>query len=107
MKLLRLLTILVAATLCCLWTTPIEAQNPIIHDRYTPDPAPYVHGDTLYLFVDHDENETLNGYFRENTAQDGFDRSNMEVINDMAPGWTLVKTMEGVATWTGVDFLNN
>ena len=36
------------------------AQNPIICDRYTPDPAPYVHGDTLYLFVDHDEDETLN-----------------------------------------------
>ena len=36
----------------------IWAQNPIIHDRYTPDPAPYVHGDTLYLFVDHDEDVT-------------------------------------------------
>lgn len=38
------------------------AQNPIICDRYTPDPAPYVHGDTLYLFVDHDEQEDI-GYF--------------------------------------------
>ena len=37
-----------------------EAQNPIICDRYTPDPAPYVHGDTLYLFVDHDEDVTEN-----------------------------------------------
>ena len=40
-----------------------NAQNPAICDRYTPDPAPYVHGDTLYLFVDHDEDVTLNGYF--------------------------------------------
>ena len=40
-------------------------------------------------------------------AQDGFDRSNMEVINDMAPGWNLGNTLEGVATWAGVDFLNN
>lgn len=31
------------------------AQNPIIQAIYTPDPAPCVHGDTLYLFVDHDE----------------------------------------------------
>lgn len=40
-------------------------------------------------------------------AQDGFGRSSMEVINDMAPGWNLGNTLEGVATWTGVDFLNN
>ena len=40
----------------------VSAQNPVIYDRYTPDPAPYVHGDTLYLFVDHDEDETINGY---------------------------------------------
>ena len=39
------------------------AQNPIICDRYTPDPAPYVHNDTLYLFVDHDEDVTENNYF--------------------------------------------
>lgn len=40
-------------------------------------------------------------------AQDGFDRSNIEVINDMAPGWNLGNTLEGVATWRGVGFLNN
>ena len=49
-----------ALFMVCLTTMPLKAQNPIICDRYTPDPAPYVHGDTLYLFVDHDENETLN-----------------------------------------------
>jgi hypothetical protein len=38
------------------------AQNPIICDRYTPDPAPYVHNDTLYLFVDHGFSR-LNGFF--------------------------------------------
>ena len=40
-------------------------------------------------------------------AQGGFGRSSMEVINDMAPGWNLGNTLEGVATWAGVDFLNN
>ena len=34
-------------------------------------------------------------------------RSSMQVINDMAPGWNLGNTLEGVATWAGVDFLNN
>lgn len=40
----------------------IKAQNPVIHTMYTPDPAPYVHGDTLYLFVDHDEDDAQ--YFK-------------------------------------------
>ena len=40
-------------------------------------------------------------------GQNGFERSNMEVINDMAPGWNLGNTFEAVATWAGVDFLNN
>lgn len=38
------------------------AQNPVIQTMYTPDPAPYVHGDTVYLFVDHDEDDAL--YFK-------------------------------------------
>ena len=32
-----------------------NAQNPIISTMYTPDPAPFVYGDKVYLFVDHDE----------------------------------------------------
>ena len=39
-----------------------SAQNPIISAIYTPDPAPYVHGDKVYLFVDHDEDDAL--YFK-------------------------------------------
>lgn len=35
----------------------LQAVNPIIQTNFTPDPAPYVHGDTVYLFVDHDEND--------------------------------------------------
>ena len=31
------------------------AANPIIRDRFTADPAPMVVGDTLYLYVGHDE----------------------------------------------------
>lgn len=35
------------------------AQNPAISAIYTPDPAPYVHGDKVYLFVDHDEDDAV------------------------------------------------
>lgn len=37
-------------------------QNPIIKTVFTPDPAPYVHGDKVYLFVDHDEDDAT--YFK-------------------------------------------
>lgn len=43
----------------------------------------------------------------ETRAQDGFDRSSNEVINDMAPGWNLGNTFEAISTGTGMGFLNN
>lgn len=33
------------------------AQNPIISNMYTPDPAPFVHEGKVYLFTDHDEDD--------------------------------------------------
>ena len=32
-----------------------KAQMPIIQTEFTADPAPYVHGDTVYLYTTHDE----------------------------------------------------
>ena len=32
-----------------------ELNMPIVQTKYTADPAPYVHGDTVYLFTTHDE----------------------------------------------------
>lgn len=34
-----------------------QAQSPIIQTKYTADPAPYVHGDTVYLYTTHDEDD--------------------------------------------------
>ena len=36
----------------------VMAQNPIIQTMFTPDPAPFVYNDTVFLFVDHDEDES-------------------------------------------------
>ncbi len=36
-------------------TVAAAGSNPIIRDRFTADPAPLVVGDTLYLYVGHDE----------------------------------------------------
>ena len=30
---------------------------PVIQTKYTADPAPYVHGDTVYLYTTHDEDD--------------------------------------------------
>ena len=41
----------VSAVLAC----AAFAQHPIITTKYTADPAPYVHGDTVYLYTTHDD----------------------------------------------------
>ena len=87
-----------AACLTCFSTMSLQAQNPIICDRYTPDPAPYVHGDTLYLFVDHDENETLNGYF---TMKDWLLYSTVDMVNWTYRGTPL--TSETFSAWAKQD----
>jgi len=81
----------VLSLLCALYGSA-SAQNPIICDRYTPDPAPYVHGDTLYLFVDHDEDETQNGYF---TMKDWLLYSTVDMVN-----WTYRGTPLTSATFS-------
>ena len=78
--------------LALVFATTLRAQNPIICDRYTSDPAPYVHGDTLYLFVDHDEDETLNGYF---TMKDWLLYSTLDMVN-----WTYRGTPLTSATFS-------
>ena len=75
-----------------LLATTIWAQNPVICDRYTPDPAPYVHGDTLYLFVDHDEDVTVDGYF---TMKDWLLYSTVDMVN-----WTYRGTPLTSATFS-------
>ena len=43
--------LIVSAMLAC----AAFAQHPIITTKYTADPAPYVHGDTVYLYTTHDD----------------------------------------------------
>ena len=81
-----------ALSLLCAFCMKAVSQNPVIYDRYTPDPAPYVHGDTLYLFVDHDEDETLNGYF---TMKDWLLYSTVDMVN-----WTYRGTPLTSATFS-------
>ena len=51
------------ATLCCSLHAQESAKMnmPIIQTKFTADPAPYVHGDTVYLYTTHDE-ENAEGF---------------------------------------------
>lgn len=52
---LRCMTVAVAV--CWGAFLPAFAENPIIQTNFTADPAPLVHGDTVYLYTSHDEDD--------------------------------------------------
>ena len=68
---------------------PLLAQNPIIGTSFTPDPAPYVHGDKVYLFVDHDEDDAV--YFK---MKDWLLYSTEDMVN-----WTYLGAPVSTATF--------
>ena len=50
------LSILAASLVAvCEAAEPPPGANPVLRDRFTADPAPLVVGDTVYLYVGHDE----------------------------------------------------
>jgi len=53
-------------------------ENPIVTSMYTADPAPLVVGDTLYLYVTHDEDELVNGFY---TMYDWHCYSTKDMVN--------------------------
>ncbi|MDA3927340.1 MAG: glycoside hydrolase family 43 protein [Prolixibacteraceae bacterium] len=55
---IKLIELLVVVFMVVSLNKSIHAQNPIIQNVYTADPAPMVHNDTLFLFTGHDEDET-------------------------------------------------
>lgn len=57
---------------------PALADNPIVRHVYTADPAPMVHGDTVYLCTSHDEDVTVDNFF---TMNDWFVFSSKDMVN--------------------------
>ena len=66
------------------------AQNPIISTVFTPDPAPFVYGDKVYLFTDHDED----GRNRDFNMKDWMLFSTEDMVN-----WTYLGTQVTTATF--------
>ena len=81
-KTVFILTFLFAASLCA-------AQNPIITTAYTPDPAPFAHGDILYMFTGHDEDDAT--YFK---MKDWMLYSTEDMVN-----WTYLGTPVSTETF--------
>ena len=67
-----------------------SAQNPIISTVFTPDPAPFVYGDKVYLFTDHDED----GRNRDFNMKDWMVFSTEDMVN-----WTYLGTQVSTATF--------
>ncbi len=66
------------------------AQNPIVSTVFTPDPAPFVYGDKVYLFTDHDED----GRNRDFNMKDWMLFSTEDMVN-----WTYLGTQVTTATF--------
>ena len=63
-KWIKLMGETVAACLAVLFVPNVSrADNPIIQNVYTADPAPMVYGDTLYVYTSHDEDELIDGFY--------------------------------------------
>lgn len=53
-------------TALCLAPLLGHADNPIVQTYFTPDPAPMVWKDTVYLYAGHDEDVTVSNFFTMN-----------------------------------------
>jgi len=69
---------LILGALFSTWTGRALADNPIIQTLYTADPAPMVHGDTVYLCTSHDEDVTVDNFF---TMYDWRVFSSQDIVN--------------------------
>jgi arabinoxylan arabinofuranohydrolase len=74
----QLLALALLAPACLLSTQEARADNPIIQNVYTADPAPMVHGDTVYLCTSHDEDVTVDDFF---TMNDWLVYSSKDMVN--------------------------
>lgn len=54
------------------------ADNPVIQNLYSADPAPMVHNDTVFLYTSHDEDVTEGGFF---TMKNWLCYSTIDMVN--------------------------
>lgn len=76
-----------------------NCQNPIISTCYTPDPAPYVHGDKVYLFVDHDEDDATYFLMKDWLVFSSEDMVNWQYLGSQVNTATFKWAKQGDRAW--------
>ena len=74
---------LLCTALACLFTSAASADNPIITDVFTADPAAMVYNDTVYLYTGHDEAPNNDKFFE---MHDWLAFSSTDMVNWKAHG---------------------
>ncbi len=74
---------------------PAQADNPVVQNIYTADPAPMASGDTLYLYTSHDEDELVGNFY---TMNDWKCYSTKYMVN-----WTVLGTVMSYDSFTWAD----
>ena len=77
----------------------VFAQNPIISTMYTPDPAPFVYGDKVYLFVDHDEENSTYFHMKDWMLYSTDDMVNWTYLGTMITTETFAWARHGDRAW--------
>lgn len=77
----------------------IMAQNPAISAIYTPDPAPYVHGDKVYLFADHDEDDATYFLMKDWLVFATEDMANWQYLGTQVSTATFKWAKQGDRAW--------
>jgi len=70
--------LLIALPFVLLFSTALLADNPVIQNLYSADPAPMVYGDKVYLYTSHDDDVTENNFF---TMRDWLCYSSSDMVN--------------------------
>lgn len=73
--------------------------RPIISTMYTPDPAPYVHGDTVYLFADHDEDDAITFKMKDWILYSSTDMVNWTYLGTQVSTYTFDWAEKGDRAW--------
>ena len=76
-----------------------SAQNPIISTMFTPDPAPFVYGDKVYLFADHDEEGSTYFHMKDWTLFSTEDMVNWTYLGTMITTETFAWARHGDRAW--------
>ena len=86
-------------TLTAVLSVQVFAQNPIISNMFTPDPAPFVYGDKVYLFVDHDEENSTYFHMKDWMLYSTDDMVNWTYLGTMITTETFAWAKHGDRAW--------